>query len=195
MRLGIFKIFSRKAKEAKPEASTDRAEAEETGWRRTLSALRERDPQLYGFAIYLHLDPMKGISEKLRSFLRKDVDVLSLSPEGIIDEAERCAREGMYARAMNGYVCAIDLLFLQAAQKLPTGDEGLRNEYEAKVNHCLSRLKELEAGGGRGEEDEVPWLGLIKAYASISGRARDVLELVVQAYSERTAPREGAAAT
>jgi hypothetical protein len=178
-------VFGGKGKKAKPAEVEEKVE-EETRWQMTLRTLREKDPQLYEFAIRLHLDPMRGISEKLRAFLRKEVDVLSLNVEDVVNEAARCAQEGMYARAMNGYVCAIDLLFLQAARRLSEGgNEGTRREYEAKVASCLSRLKELEESGKRGEGDEVPWLGLIKAYANVSGRAGEVLGLAVEAYGER----------
>lgn len=188
--MGLFRIFGRKDKKAKLGEVVERVE-EVTGWQKTLQELREKDLQLYEFAIRLHLDPVRGISEKMRAFMRRDVDVLTLRPEDVIEEAERLSKYGMYARAMNGYVCAIDLLLLQAARRLSEGEnEETRRKYEAMVASCLSRLKELEESGKHGDGDEVPWLGLIKAYSDVNGRARDVLDVVIKAYCERLTPRE-----
>lgn len=188
--MGPFRIFGRKEEKTKPGEVVKRVE-ELTGWQKTLKELGEKDPQLYEFAIRLHLDPVRGVSEKLRAFMRKDVDVLTLRPEEVIEEVERLSKYGMYARAMNGYVCAIDLLLLQAARRLSEGeDEGTRRKYETMVASCLLRLKELEESGKHGDGDEVPWLGLIKAYSGMSGRAGDVLDIAVQAYGERLKSHE-----
>lgn len=170
---------------------------EEGDWKEELDALSKGDPELYGFAMHLHLNPMKSISEKIKYFLEgKEVDPLSTEPEIIAQEAERNFRQGKYARAMMGYVCAIDLLFLNAALKTSgKGAEGTRVAYVDRIASYSSRLREIEASASSTHDSGVSWYGLIKQYENIGKRANEALDIVVRLYGKRLKMPVGDAGT
>lgn len=152
-----------------------------------LNALSKRDPELYGFAMHLHLNPLKSISEKIKYFLEgKEVDPLSTEPETIAQEAERNFQQGKYARAMMGYVCAIDLLFLNATiKKSGKGDEGAMVAYVDRITTYSSRLREIDAIANSSHDSGVSWHGLIKQYENIGKRANEALDVVSKLYGKR----------
>jgi len=152
-----------------------------------LNALSKRDPELYGFAMHLHLNPLKSISEKIKYFLEgKEVDPLSTEPETIAQEAERNFQQGKYARAMMGYVCAIDLLFLNATiKKSGKGDEGAMVAYVDRITTYSSRLREIDAIANSSHDSGVSWHGLIKQYENIGKRANEALDVVSKFYGKR----------
>jgi len=169
-------------------ATTAETSLEEEGnWREEFDALSKTDPELYDFAMHLHLNPVRSISEKIKYFLEgKEVDPLSTDPESITQEAERFFQQGKYARAMMGYVCAIDLLFLNATVSTSgKGDEGARVAYGDKIASYSSRLREIEASASSSHESAVSWYGLIKQYESIGKRANEALAIVVRFYGKR----------
>jgi len=195
-------IFGSKEAELMSEKESDKATTAETGlegagdWREELDALSKGDPELYGFAMHLPLNPLKSLSEKIKYFLEgKEVDPLSTEPETMAQEAERYFQQGKYARAMMGYVCAIDLLFLNAALKISEGGEGARAAYTDRITSYSSRLREIEASASSGNDRGVSWHGLIKQYENMGKRANEALDIVVRFYGKRLKTPVGGAGT
>jgi len=177
--------------------TAERGSEEEGSWEDELESLSKTDPELYDLAMHLHLDPMKGISEKIKYFLEgKEVDPLSTDPESIAQEAERCSQQGKYARAMMGYVCAIDLLFLKATiSSSGKMGEGAMGGFSDKIASYSSRLREIEERASSSQEGAVSWHGLIKRYEDIGRRANEALAIVVRFYGMRLKTPVGEAGT
>lgn len=163
-------------------------------WAEKLDAMGKTDPELYDFAMHLHLYPVKSITEEIKSFVEgKELDPLSTDPEMIALEAEKSFQQGKYIRAMMGYICAIDLLFLHATVDLSEkGDESTRGQYNAKIASYSSRLREMEASSHSSSESGVLWYGLLGQYENVGKRVNEALDVVIQFYGKRLrSPVEG----
>jgi len=187
----LRRLFGRKPDESeKAEISgkiTEIDDEEEIRWREEIKALEQRDPELYDIAIHLHLDPIGSISQKLKVFTGdKDVDVLSIDPEIVAKEADDSFQRMEYNRAVIGYICAIDVVLLQAAVNASKGnDEKLRAEYIDEIVEYSSGLREIEEEKIPIGQGRVVWSGLIGTYSNVGKRARETLDIATRVYGNR----------